>query len=215
MDMELITIPETAEMDRQASNAESFAAQLEIVTHDDYVAAGAQWKALGALAKEIKETFEPIRKKLEGAKKEVIKQRDRHLLPVDEAKKAIKAKMISYDAEQERLRKAEQERLQLEAKKKAEDEAIRAAEAAEAAGKADVAEAIIEAPPKPPAVTLPKGTPAIEGFRTQTRWDFEITDEKLIPRQYLVVDHVGIRKVVMAMKDDTNIPGIRAFSKTV
>jgi hypothetical protein len=45
------------------------------------------------------------------------------------------------------------------------------------------------------------------------KWNFTITDETLIPREYLMVDEVKIRKVVKALKADTKIPGIRVFDE--
>ena len=45
------------------------------------------------------------------------------------------------------------------------------------------------------------------------KWNFTITDESLIPREYLMVDEVKIRKVVKALKADTKIPGVRVFDE--
>lgn len=58
-----------------------------------------------------------------------------------------------------------------------------------------------------PNVKLEK--PKIEGTTTRNRYDFDIVDVNLIPREYLIVDTASIGKVVRAMKEKTNIPGIK------
>lgn len=54
----------------------------------------------------------------------------------------------------------------------------------------------------------------LDGTHLAETWDFEIVDESLIPRDFLVIDRVKIGKTVRMFKDKTNIPGVRVFSKT-
>ena len=49
----------------------------------------------------------------------------------------------------------------------------------------------------------------MQGTTIRNRYDFEIVDPNLIPREYLLVDTTAIGKVVRALKDKTNIPGIK------
>lgn len=42
-------------------------------------------------------------------------------------------------------------------------------------------------------------------------WDFQITDENLIPREYLMVDESKIRKAVKEQKENCKIAGVRVF----
>ena len=51
--------------------------------------------------------------------------------------------------------------------------------------------------------------PKVGGISVPLVWDFEIVDASLIPREYLDVNPVRIRKVVQAMQGNTNIPGVR------
>ncbi len=55
--------------------------------------------------------------------------------------------------------------------------------------------------------------PDLQGTHFRKRYDFEIVDVNLIPREYLVVDTAAIGKVVRALKDKTNIPGIKVVIK--
>ena len=54
-----------------------------------------------------------------------------------------------------------------------------------------------------------------EGVSLRENWTFEIVDESLIPREYLIPDEVKIRKVVVALKDKTNIPGVKAINRPI
>ena len=52
-----------------------------------------------------------------------------------------------------------------------------------------------------------------EGSYLREDWDFEVVDAKLVPDEFKLIDEKKLRGVVKFMKDQTNIPGIRAFSK--
>lgn len=54
-------------------------------------------------------------------------------------------------------------------------------------------------------------TPAAISFRKT--WDFEIVDANLVPREYLLIDTVAIRKVGVATQGRQQIPGVRFFQK--
>jgi hypothetical protein len=147
--------------------------------------------------------------------------------------------MAAYEAEQARIRRAaelavQRERERLEAEERArvaveerrlrqeeEDRRLAEASAAEAIGDTVRAEAIVSAPivtapvvPRPVFVAPPPvQVTKAEGVSFREEWDFEVTNAAVIPREYLSVDEVKIRRVVKAMKGQTNIPGVRAFSK--
>lgn len=55
----------------------------------------------------------------------------------------------------------------------------------------------------------------VSGISSRQNWKFEITDASLIPREYLMPDEKKISGVVKAMKDATNISGIRAYPESV
>ena len=119
-------------------------------------------------------------------------------------------------------RKAEEDRLWAaavaanEANNAAEAETLMAAaiiitEDAKQEAAAVMAEPIYVAP-----VVIPKDVPKMQGGPVfQKRWDFEIVNEAIIPRQYLTVDLVKIRQIVTALKSQTNIPGVKTFEKRV
>jgi hypothetical protein len=71
---------------------------------------------INGLIKQVKETFGPIKEKTHAAHKEVCAQENRHLLPLDTAKNAIREKIGTFDLEQKRLAEAEEARLREEAR---------------------------------------------------------------------------------------------------
>jgi hypothetical protein len=72
-----------------------------------------------------------------------------------------------------------------------------------------------EAMKNPEDVAIPSIIPklTVEGGSTRVYWDFEITDEALLPRLYLKPDLERIRKAVELYKDQTEIPGLRFFKR--
>lgn len=115
--------------------------------------------------------------------------------------------------------KAEREARELRAKAEAEAAAGRQAEAAKLAARADAkveraegkAEALEQAAAMTVAPVVQAEAPRVRGVATREVWRFAIDDESKIPRKYLVVDDVKIRKVVAALKGDAKIPGVRVW----
>jgi hypothetical protein len=46
-------------------------------------------------------------------------------------------------------------------------------------------------------------------------WKFRVTNEKLIPREYLKADEIKIGGVVRALKGSTNIPGVEVYNESI
>lgn len=53
-----------------------------------------------------------------------------------------------------------------------------------------------------------------EGRTTVQTWTFRVTNEALVPRQYLILNEKAIGAVITALKDKANIPGIEAVMET-
>jgi hypothetical protein len=190
-------------------------------------------RGIRILRARIDEAFDPIIAAAHKAHREALDQKHRIEGPVLRSEATVKGKMGAYIAEQERLRKAaeeaaieakrradEERERAAKAKKDAEDAALEAAVAAEAAGDKEAAEDIIEETLEtaqaemvfePPPVVPEKIK--LEGGAIRRNWRFRIADESLIPREYLIPDEVKIGRVVRAMKDKANIPGVVAFEE--
>lgn len=187
--------------------------------------------------REVDISCDPVREAAHKTWKAAVKQQSDLRAPAELLKKNAGSLGWSCDqelkrrqAEAERLAREERERLQREAdaraeaerqaaQKLAEDERIEAAAALEASGDGQAAAQLIAQPVTvAPVLAAPVFVPSPAQIHTkveggpiygETWGDYEITDPKLIPREYLVVDDKKIRGVIRAMKGATTIPGIK------
>jgi len=130
--------------------------------------------------------------------------------PLEEAAKICSRKAYDWKSEEEKRRQIEADRVRKENQKKLEDERLRQAEAVAAQGKPELADAILSedttvAPVEPEKLEKPAGVTMREN------WQFEIVDEKLLPREFLTPDTKKIGQVVKAMKAATAIPGVKVY----
>lgn len=156
--------------------------------------------------------------------------------PIDAAKKAIMdlyspatvacEKMVAtlkkavgaYDAAERFKAFQEQERLRKEAEEAARKERERLAKLAEKQidkGQEEKAEETIQKIDQVQAF-VPVVTPQIvqqKGEKKRMVAKFEVVDFKALPDEYKLSDDVKIRKVVNALKLDTNIPGVKVWEE--
>ena len=189
------------------------AKQISIKTMDDYVRAGEIMLTIKAIRKKITETFKPIKQKMDAAKQEVLDQERAADAPLKEAEALLSPQIIAWNREQERLRQEEENRLREEARKQEEERRLQEAILAEQSGQKEEAEAIMETPVQVAPVVVPKSVPKVAGMSIRENWKFKISNEKLIPREYLKVDEVKIGQVVRALKSATNIPGVEVYNE--
>ena len=57
--------------------------------------------------------------------------------------------------------------------------------------------------------------PVKTAIRTRTNWTYEIIDENLIPREFLMVDTVKLNKYVKEHKGNTDIAGVKAVEQQI
>lgn len=212
------------EINERALTVPEKARAITINSNEDYVQAGEILLVIKDLRKEIDTYFDPIIKKAFDSHKEAVAQKKRAEAPLVEAEGIIKPKIAAYLAEQERIRREEERRLQEIARREEEErrlaEAIKAEEEMKKAGMAreeaaKQAAVILEKPIHVAPVVVPKVVPKVQGVSTSKRWTFRIVNPAIIPREYLMVDEQKIGSVVRAMKEKTNIPGIEVYSEDI
>lgn len=214
---------ESNEVMNEVMSVEDRAKALKVVDSKSYIAAGELWKAIKALRAKVALTFDGNIKRAHELHKSLVAEKKTHDGPLDEAERMIKRGMSDYDLAQEKLRLAEQRRLEEIARKEAEERALQEAIAAEEEAKRNGATreeaqqesaAIINEPVYIAPVILPKATPKMAGgpvYRTVTK--FEVVNASLIPAIYMIPDLVKIGGVVRALKQAANIPGIRVYEE--
>jgi hypothetical protein len=208
------TTPEIIEVNALALSVPEQAHLITAITNNnDYVKAGNILLTIKDIRKKIEATFKPIKQKFDAAKKEVLDQEKAADRPLIEAENWIKPLISGYLIEQEKIRQAEERRLQEQARKEEEERRLLEAIEAEKNGQQDEAQAIIDAPVQAPPVVVPKAVPKVEGISMRENWRFRIVDEKKIPREFLRVDEVKIGAYVRAMKSAGNIPGVEIYNE--
>ena len=133
------------------------------------------------------------------------------ILPAEKWIKTVDRRLVEYTDEQERIRRAEEMRLQEIARRQEEERKLAEAIALESQGEKKEAEAVMQEPAYVPPVIIQKSVPKVQGVSYSERWKFRVVSEKLIPREYLMINMPKIGQVVRAMKSNTTIPGIAAY----
>ena len=225
METALKLVPETTEVETKALSLVEQAGMVKINDSKSYEVAGFLWKTIGEVMKEVSDTFDPLIEAAHKNHKLALEKKAKFYSPLDKAKRDVKGLMSTYEQEQERIRLAEQKRLEAIALKEEEDRRIQEAIEAEAEAKANgatpqeaaqEAEAIISEPVYTPPVVLPKTTPKMAGgpvFRSI--WKFRIVNESAIPRQYLIPDEKAIGAVVRSSQGRIRIAGIEPYEERV
>lgn len=213
-----------------------------LVVHDEagYEGAAVLLREIKGLRGEIEATFGPIIAKAHAVHREACAQRKKHEAPLELAETAIKRTMGAYVLAEERRAHEDQARLdrearELEARRIAEErvaeEAARLveAEALEAAGMREEADAVLAAPmPEPDPIPAPPPPPTIArptaaGISVRETWSAEVTDlaalvraiaEGRAPLTLVQVDRTAIGQWARATKGSVTLPGVRIVSGT-
>lgn len=207
-----------AEMEATAycleSDALEFPAQaraIKIVDNKSYDLACEIIKAAKAKEKEVVALFAEPKDRAHKAHKSITALEAKLLAPIKEALTSLDREISRWRREQELERQRVIEEQRRAAIKAAEDEKLRLAIAAEAAGKREMAEKIISAPVLPVFTPPPPPAPAANGVGSRENWKFSVANEALIPREYMTPDEKKIGQIVRAMKGATNIPGVEVY----
>jgi hypothetical protein len=204
--------PQTKEVTTLTRSLTDEAQGMMVRDQDTYRRAGELLLAVKELRKKIAATFKPIKQRIDEAKREVLAQERAADAPLLEAEYILSPQIIAYEKSRERLRQAEQLRLQVEAHRHDEERRLREAVLAEESGEQALAMSILEETCVAP-VAVPRTLPRRPGLSLRKTWGFRITNPGLIPREYLTPDLVKIGGVVRALKNQCHIPGIEVYEE--
>ena len=215
--MSTTAIEPQAELDGELTALQRMANALVVEDADSYSVAGIRLREVKTFAGKVGEVFDPLCEAAHAAHKAVTGQRKRFLDPAANAESTIKSKMSAwFTAEQRRKDKeAADERARLQ--REEEDRRLAQAESLEKQGRGAEAEKLIEAPIAAPVVYAAPVAPKQDGVRMVEQWDFEVVNADAIPRSYMTIDQVAIRRDVKRLKERAgqSIPGIKVTMKMV
>lgn len=157
---------------------------LSVINNEGYQEANGLLRLVVTQKKAIKEGFDKLKKPFNEAMDNLRAEENKALAPLLSAESAIKKLMTEYDTIQQK--KAEEERKKLEAAAK------------------QMSDSGLEI-----QTVVKVETPKAEGTSYRITYDFDVVDASLIPREFWLINEVKIRKVVTAMKEQTDIPGIK------
>lgn len=190
----------------------ALAGSYQVTTAEQYSNAGADLTRVKAAQKRLEAVRKAITQPLDAAKKAVMDFFREPEAKLVDAENRIKRSMIAFSDEQDRIRREEQRRADEAARKERERIEAQAKKAAES-GKTEKAADLEQRAATVVAPVIHREAPTVAGINYRDTWKFEVTDAALVPREYLIVDESKIRKVVGALKADTQIAGVRVWSE--
>jgi len=176
------------------------AQQIVVTDNDGYNNAGEFLKQIKTLEKEVEATFAPVIAAAVNAHRESLVAKRKHLEPLQDAEKIVKDTMNVYYRDQQRLKAIEEAKIR--------KEALRQEKLRQEAEKKNKPVPVFK-----PAPVVQTETPAVKGVSHKSNWMFEITNAKIIPREYLTPDTVKIGKIARALKSEAHIKGVRIWEE--
>jgi hypothetical protein len=187
-------------------------ANFSITTAEIYANAGEDMKAIKAKTKELDTLRKSLTKPLDESKKRIMEFFRPPLKALADVEGAINFAMVDWLQEQEKIRRAEEARLQ-EAQRKEAERLQKLAAKAEQRGDENKKEefegraAVVQSTTPAVATKVEK----IAGLRTRTDWKFRIVDVNKIPREYMMPNEKAIGEVARATKGAIKIEGVEFY----
>ena len=210
---------ETDNLRQEALTLPEQAKALLIVDQITYNHAAEMFNAASQLAKKIEAHYKPLKDKAFAAHKAVVSAEKEMLGPVVTAKQILSGSIGTWDVAQERRQYQEQLRLELEAKKKAEDNAIKLAlEVLDKGASEKQAIEIIDTPVAPTKIEVAPAYTKAATVSTQEIWSAELTDVYELVKaaavnpvaylHYLEVNTPALNAAARNQKNKFNVPGV-------
>lgn len=206
---------------KQASELLATAQCYEIDCSELYDSAGEELKRCKAMLKMIDEIRKPITRNLDAAKKgvmDIFRPTEDYL---QRSEKLLKAAMVKWQTEQERIRLKEEARQRAFVRQ--EQEKLRQeAEAAIEKGDTEQAEALQATAALVPMPIVESNVQKLQGINMRTVWKAELVDktaliqavaEGKVPDAALEVCMTFLNTQARALKSALNYPGVRAVSE--
>lgn len=169
------------------------------------------------------------KRKAEAARKALVDEKDRMEAPLVHAEQIVKRTLLDWEQEQERLRQAEEKRLQDAALREAETRTLEAAAALEreAAATGDVgmreeAEAILAQPIDAPVVAVKTFVPKVQGVTYRDQWkahpDIDVralaaaVAAGRVPLTFLQPNLTAINQFARATQGAQAVPGVKFYN---
>ena len=217
--MTLALVVDNGSMVEKALTYPDQARALRIADAGTYQGACDFLKGIKALRTEIADTFGPHITRAHEAHKALLKEKSDAEAPLAEAERITKAALVTYDAAQEQIRRAEAARLQEQLRQQEHERRLAEAVELEQAGESAEAEALIEAPITVPTVAVAPSTPKVSGIAYRETWSANVTDLGALVKHVaahpqfaglLLANMPALNAQARSLKAQMQIPGVEA-----
>ena len=184
----------------------------EVVSQIDYAAAGEDLKIIKAKYKEVDKLRKSLTRPLDESKSKLMAFFKVPLDNLKAAEGAVNKAMVGWYAEQERIRKIEEDRIR-DAQRK---EATRLAKLAEKAQQRGDTTKMNEFEARSEEVsysqpTLPSRTTKVAGLAMVKTWKYRIVDVAKIPREYMIPNEVMLGQLARTSKGLFKVEGVEFY----
>lgn len=210
--------PDALLLEKQSSEVLTLANVYTVTTAEQFQFAADELKNIKASIKAAEKMRKEATGPLDAAKKTIMEW----FRPIEDryatAETKIKAAMLTYQREEERKRQVAEAAAREAARKEQErvnEEAMLAAERAQANHDTETADAIIAAVPIVQPVPVPVATPKIQGISTRQVWKFRIVDAKAVPDEYKTINEALLGSLARSTKGGVKVPGVEFYPEDV
>ncbi len=213
-----IEAPDTREVETESSALVTQANALTIATKEDHGGALAFLKRTATAKAQVVALFREPKAAAHAAHKAITAAESKLLTPLDDARRIVEAKALAYEDAARRAAEEEQRRLAALAQKAEEERLIAEAIAADAAGDAELAEAIVSEPVSAPVVHVAPAVAKVAGVSSRGVWKAEVTDKLALVRfvaanpswlHLLEAEMSALNGLAKSQKGQLQIPGVR------
>jgi len=219
----VITMPDEQPVLTELAPLQDSARALVVTSKETHEIGLGYLKELAQVERNVVALFKDSKTTAFAAHKAACAAESRLLDPIKQARMIITRTLNAYEADQARLAEIERRRLEAEAKKKLEEQALAAAEKAPTTmdGLAIIDEALAEAPP---VVYVEPTVAKVNGVSSRTTWSAQVTDLLALVKYVaenpswiglLVPDTARLNQLARSMQKELNIPGVKAVTTVV
>jgi hypothetical protein len=166
---------------------------------------------IGDRVKAVQDFFKPFKSAAHALHKALCDRENAMLAPLLRLDRAKQGAIGSYHDAETRRRRIEEQRIADDQKRDADARALREAAALENLGDHALAKAVVaEAIARPaPVVALPDTVREVAKFRRT--WQWRLTNDALVPRDFLTVDTRKLDKYATAMQASAKVAGVEFY----
>ena len=215
---QIVIAKETREVVAQAEADIANASRFSITTPAEYEHAGEFLKVIKGRYNQLETMRKQMTSPLDESKRRIMGFFRQPLEQLSNAEKEIKGGIVAFDHKLKEDQEKEAIRLQAIAEKEQRllnSRAEKQATKAETKGETEKAEDIRVSVP---VVTIPTATfdrPRVAGVKTSVIWRHRVTDDRLLPREFLTVDERKLSQFARESKGSIPVPGVEFYPETV